>query len=137
MAVDYFECITLARSLQPIKMRVLRCGIDNFLRCVVDAVDDVSASDDGDKGGVGDAGKGRSKTGSGSGGGGGDGGGDLENLDGSDDDVSEAVLEWGAEVDRVFQVYLFTTYGNQLQRLNDVSMMMWRSGFADLRTVPD
>ena len=51
--------------------------------------------------------------------------------------VSEMVGEWGSGVEDVFRVYLFTTFGAQRRRLNDVSTMMWNAGFADYRNLPE
>ena len=123
--MDYFETITLARQFLPIKMRVLRKGFHNFVRRVQREAAAAASVRQRRRG------RGHRRL------------PDheseaiVEALTSHHDVSSEAVSEWGVQVDEVFQVYLFTTYGDRLQSLNDVSSMMINAGFAQARAWSD
>ena len=51
--------------------------------------------------------------------------------------TSEMAGEWGPDVEDVFRVFLFTTFGAQFRGLNDVSTMMCNAGFADYAALPE
>ena len=120
IAVDFFEMITYAHQSKPIKMRVLRRGFDNFLRQLRN-----TTPVDGDDDGSGDNAAALA-----------DHQQAIHALANRAHATTEAVEHWGPQVDEMYQVFLFTPYGEELLRLNDVSAMMHNAGFAELRTVP-
>ena len=133
-AVDYFERITLARRGEAIKMRVLRAGFDNFVSLLLDAAP--KEEEEEEEEGAGAAAAAAVDVVTAASVAAADHREAVDALVNRTHPHTEAVQQWGPGVNEIYQVYLFTTYGEKHRRLNDVSIMMCKAGFAEVRAVP-